>query len=163
VSNIEILELKKRTLTKNIDVPIVEDIQEEEELVKLDALGRAYATGRRKQSSAGVWLSIGDSFKIGKMELKEYFPQEFLCNYLLDPMKIAGMSKAKIYAKVSGGGKVAQAQALRLAIAKALVIFDPNLKTIFKAYGFLTTDARRKEREHCGFRTSRKPQQYRRR
>ena len=151
VKNTETNVVKKKALSKSIYVPIVEGIEIKKNSNDLDALGRAYATGRRKQSSARLWLSLGNEIKVNYLKIEEYFPQESLRRDFLKPLELVKMEKVKIFATVSGGGKVAQSQALRLALAKALLLFDSSFKDILK------------EREHYGFRSTRKPPQHNRR
>lgn len=153
---------KKLNLTKSIDSVIIEEVLEEKKNNDLDSLGRVYATGRRKESAARLWFSLGDGVNVNYKKINEYFPQEILCENVTLPFKLLGI-KGKIFATVSGGGKASQSDALRLALSKALLIFDPSFKAILKEHGLLTSDGRQKEREHYGFRTSRKPQQYCRR
>jgi small subunit ribosomal protein S9 len=155
-------ENKKRSLTSSIEVPFVEDAIKEEaiETTKLDSKGRASATGRRKRASARIWLSIGDSFTINHTDCNVYFPQSALRKYIFEPLEAVGLSSAKIFSTVCGGGKVGQAGALRHGISRALVNFDPSFKSILSSGGFLMRDSRKKERKTPGFRTARKPQQF---
>ena len=155
---------KKNNLTNIIEVPLLdEESFGYQAKSKLDSKGRAYSTGRRKESTARLWFSVGNEFKIDKNSIEDYFKNQSLVEYVLKPLKLVGMNKGKIFSTVSGGGKVSQAGALRLALSKALCLFDHSFREVLKQHGMLTTDSRRKEREHYGYRTSRKPQQYCRR
>ena len=155
-------ETKHKGLTSAIEVMFVEDSQQEEviETSKIDDQGRASATGRRKRASARVWLSTGDSFSVNGKDLMQYFPQESLRKYILEPLAVVGLDKAKIYSTVVGGGHVGQAGALRHGISRALVNFDPTFRAVLRAGDYLTRDSRKKERKTPGFRTARKPQQF---
>ena len=155
------MEDNKNTLDNTIEVPFVEGaVIEEHDKSTLDSKGRAYATGRRKRSSARVWLKPGNDIKIGKKTFAEYFPCESLRFIALEPLKAAGMETAQIYATIEGGGSVGQAGALRHGIARALIHLDPSLHSLMRSSGYLTRDSRKKERKTPGFRTARKPQQF---
>ena len=110
------------------------------------------ATGRRKKSVASVWLSEGTgSLKINGRDFKKYFPTLPIRNFVLHPMKLTNTdSRFNIKAKVSGGGIVGQAGALRHGIARALVSADSSLREVMKNSGFLTRDSRTKERNKPG-------------
>lgn len=154
-------EVKKRSLTSAIEVPFVEGaVVEEIEVSKLDKFGRASATGRRKRASARIWLSTGDSMVVNDKDFAAYFPQESLRKYILEPLSLVGMHKAKIFSTVCGGGLVGQAGAIRHGISRALVNFDPTFRNVLRAGDYLTRDSRKKERKTPGFRTARKPQQF---
>lgn len=148
-----------------IEVPVLDDL-EVKTSSKLSKDGRVYATGRRKTSSARLWLSIGQGFEVNKKDIGNYFSEAEIFK-ILSPLHFIESLKEelaiKVYSTVKGGGKSSQASALRLALARALSLFDANFRSSLKQEKFLTCDARRKEREHYGFRTSRKPQQYKRR
>lgn len=156
---------KKLNLTTSIEVPIVDEAVIENSLKdrKLDKLGRAYATGRRKRSIARLWLSSGNEFMVGEKKLEEYFPQFSLQEIIKAPLKLVNMNSVKVFCTLSGGGTVSQAKAIQLAISRALSIFQPELRVILRSNGFLTRDSRKKEREHAGFSTTRGTQQYNRR
>ncbi len=154
-------ETKNKGLTSAIEVPFVEDsVEDVVETSKLDAQGRASATGRRKRASARVWVSTGDSFTVNGREFDQYFPQESLRKYILEPLEVVGLSKAKIYSTVVGGGLVGQAGAIRHGISRALVNLDPTFRAVLRVGDYLTRDSRKKERKTPGFRTARKPQQF---
>lgn len=155
------MEINKNRLDSLIEVPFVEGaVIEENDKNLLDSLGRAYATGRRKTASARVWIKNGNSIKIGKKTIEEYFTCSSLQSIALEPLKVAGMETAEIFATIEGGGLFGQAQALRHGIARALVILDPNLHEIMRSNGYLTRDSRKVERKKYGYRTARKPQQF---
>lgn len=155
-------DVKRRELTSAIEVPIVEEavVVDEVEHSRLDEKGRAAATGRRKTSSARVWISSGDTMTVNGKDLNKYFPTDSLQRYVFEPVAAVGLDKIKVYATVCGGGLVGQAGALRHGIARALVNLDPTFRVILRAGDYLTRDSRKKEREKPGFRTSRKSQQF---
>lgn len=156
---------KNRSLTSSIMVPMVEEAIIPEEFVeerapKLDAHGRARATGRRKEAAARVWIGSGAGVEINEKKFEEYFADQALRTHVLEPIVASGIESLKIFATVKGGGLVGQAGAIRHGIARALNDFDPSLRPILKSAGFLTRDSRKKERKTPGFRTARKPQQF---
>lgn len=110
------------------------------------------AIGRRKAAVARVYLSEGNgSIKINKKELATYFPSGLLQYVVLQPLNKLGVAeKFDIKVNLDGGGIKGQAEALRLAIARALVKVDADNKSTLKAEGFLTRDAREVERKKPG-------------
>jgi small subunit ribosomal protein S9 len=141
--------------------PIVED-KEKDELPKLDALGRAYATGRRKRSVSRVWIKYGNS-KItvnGKLS-KDYFLRKIYSTILEEPLeKTDNLGKLEIFSTVAGGGLSGQAGALRHGITRALVNLDPSLRNKLKKLGFLSRDARKVERKKFGKHKARRSPQF---
>ena len=119
---------------------------------KIDEQGRAYATGRRKNASARVWVKRG-SGKIlinGKI-LVEYFARPVLQMLLVQPFEAASrQGEFDVIATVKGGGLSGQAGAVRHGISRALVNFEPGLRPPLKAGGFLTRDPRVVERKKYG-------------
>ena len=110
------------------------------------------ATGRRKSSVARVYLSEGTGkITINKVELEKYFPSAILQYVVKQPLELleAG-EKYDIKANLNGGGFTGQSQALRLAIARALVKINAEDKKTLKDQGFLTRDAREVERKKPG-------------
>lgn len=110
------------------------------------------ATGRRKTAVARVRLALGVGKRvINGMPMEEYFPTEMLRIFVEEPLLITNTQKQyDIMATVKGGGKVGQAGAVRHAIARALVLADPNLRDKLKDSGMLTRDPRMKERKKAG-------------
>ena len=108
-----------------------------------------FASGKRKTSSATVWLTPGKGqIYINQKPLKKYFERESFIYDILKPLEIANLrDKFNIKVSVKGGGKSGQAGAVRLGIAKALVKFDSNLRKLLKDAGFLTRDPRMVERK----------------
>ncbi len=132
---------------------------------KVDKLGRAYATGKRKNSIAKVWIKKGTGkFDINGKDLKAYFGREILAVIVNQPLvATANEGKFDIKATLLGGGLSGQAGALLLAISKALVAFDPETHKALRGGGFLTRDSRVVERKKYGLKKARKDQTYRKR
>jgi len=123
---------------------------------------RVYATGSRKTSVAKVWLAPGKgNITVNGMDLKQYFQRTTLVLDILKPLVLTKReNKVDIVAQVMGGGKSGQAGALRHGIARALCIFEPELRPILKSHGFLTRDPRMVERKKYGLHKARKRYQY---
>ena len=129
---------------------------------KLDNLGRAYATGRRKTSVSRVWVKHGNNkISVNGKPSKEYFKRKIYSTILEEPLyKTDNLDKLEIFATVSGGGLSGQAGALRHGISRALVNFDPSLRNKLKKAGFLTRDARKVERKKFGKHKARRSPQF---
>ena len=110
------------------------------------------ALGRRKSSIARVFVSEGTGkITINNRDLKEYFPSSILQYVVKQPLEKLGASeKYDIKVNLCGGGFTGQSQALRLAIARALVKINPEDKTVLRAEGFMTRDPRAVERKKPG-------------
>jgi len=124
---------------------------------------RFYATGKRKTAVARVWLISPGSGQIivNKKPYNEYFERETLLMIIRQPLELTQMlNKFDIMVNVKGGGKSGQAQAIRHGIARALVVFNPELKPMLKKAGFLTRDPRVKERKKYGLAGARRAFQY---
>ena len=113
---------------------------------------KSYGTGRRKSSIARVWLVPGKgSIKINKRILDNYFGRESLSTVVEKPLELVNKkNELDVFAKVEGGGITGQAGALQHGIARALLQYDPTLRSILKKEGLLTRDARMKERKKYG-------------
>jgi len=113
---------------------------------------KSYGTGRRKSSIARVWLVPGKgSIKINKRTLDSYFGRESLSTVVEKPLELVNKkNELDVFAKVEGGGITGQAGALQHGIARALLQYDPTLRSILKKEGLLTRDARMKERKKYG-------------
>jgi small subunit ribosomal protein S9 len=120
------------------------------------------STGRRKEAIARVRLVPGDgSFQINGRSLDEYFPTRVHRMVAQSPLRVAGREKDfDVIASIRGGGISGQAGAIRLGIARALVELEPGLRGQLKAEGYLTRDAREKERRKYGLKKARKAPQY---
>jgi small subunit ribosomal protein S9 len=119
-------------------------------------------TGRRKEAIARVRLVPGDgSFLINGRSLDDYFPTRVHRMVAQSPFRVVGREKDfDVVASIRGGGISGQAGAIRLGIARALVELEPELRAQLKAEGFLTRDAREKERRKYGLKKARKAPQY---
>ncbi len=111
-----------------------------------------YATGKRKDSVAKVWLTPGNgNIIINKKDLNDYFELNVTRDLLSSPLALTENSDTfDVKVSVLGGGKSGQAGAIRLGVSKALVLSDPDLRSVLKSAGFLTRDARKKERKKYG-------------
>jgi small subunit ribosomal protein S9 len=119
-------------------------------------------TGRRKEAVARVRLVPGTgTFSVNGRSLEEYFTTRAHRMVVAGPLRVAGREKdLDVFATIRGGGVSGQAGALRLGIARALIDLDPELRAALKAEGFLTRDAREKERRKYGLKKARKAPQY---
>jgi small subunit ribosomal protein S9 len=123
------------------------------------------ATGYRKTAIASVIMKPGDgNIAINGKTFVEYFQEESHRKTVLSPLTILNLAgKMDITVKVMGSGINSQSEAVRHAIAKALLEVDPDNRPSLKKPGFLTRDARKKERRKAGMRGARKARQYRKR
>jgi small subunit ribosomal protein S9 len=123
--------------------------------------GRINALGRRKTSVARVYLSAGKGeLKINNREFVEYFPVETLQLILKQPFSTISNEAFDVKVNVTGGGIKGQAEAIRMAIARALCEMDPELRPALKKEGFLTRDSRMVERKKYGRRKARRRFQF---
>ena len=123
----------------------------------------ARATGRRKEAVARVRLLPGEgNFHInGDRSIEDYFPNLAVRMVILEPLKVTGREHAyDVFVRIEGGGVSGQAGALRHGIARSLAELDPDLRPPLKRAGFLTRDARIKERRKYGLKKARKAPQY---
>jgi small subunit ribosomal protein S9 len=129
---------------------------------KLDAQGRAYATGKRKDAVARVWIKPGSGKAIvNGRALEVYFARPVLRMILQQPLGITKRSgQYDLMVTVAGGGLSGQAGAVRHGLSKALVSFEPDLRPILKKEGFLTRDARVVERKKYGKKKARRSFQF---
>ena len=127
-----------------------------------DELGRAYATGKRKDAVARVWIKPGSGkVTVNGRDIKVYFARPVQQLILNQPFQIAGVvGEFDVVATVAGGGLSGQAGAVKHGISKALQLYDPNLRAALKAAGFLTRDARVVERKKFGRRKARRSFQF---
>jgi len=121
-----------------------------------------YGTGKRKSSIARVYLRPGSgSIHINKRTFGDYFPSDVLKMIIQQPLQLTeSLGKFDIYANIQGGGLTGQAWAMRLGISRALCDFNQELRAQLKGRGFLTRDARIKERKKYGQPGARKRFQY---
>ena len=129
---------------------------------KLDAYGRAYATGKRKDAIARVWLKPGNGrIQINNKDFEKYFARPVLQMLLKQPLQTAErLDQYDIMATVKGGGLSGQAGAVRHGISKALTHFEPELRGVLKKGGYLTRDSRTVERKKYGRRKARRSFQF---
>ena len=129
---------------------------------KLDDLGRAYATGRRKRSVSRVWIKYGkNQIIVNGKKSTEYFKRKILNTILEEPIeKTDNLEKLEIFSTVVGGGLSGQAGAIRHGISRGLVNLDQNLRKKLKNLGFLTRDARKVERKKFGKHKARRSPQF---
>ena len=128
----------------------------------LDSKERSYATGRRKNSIARVWLKRGNGdIKVNGKSLEKYFSRPVLQMVVNQPLDIIqGESAFEIMATVKGGGLSGQAGALRHGISKALSLYDQSNRPALKKVGFLTRDPRVVERKKSGLAKARRSYQF---
>ncbi|MFL5146403.1 MAG: 30S ribosomal protein S9 [Microvirga sp.] len=119
---------------------------------KIDAQGRAYATGKRKDAVARVWIKPGPGqITVNERPVEQYFARPVLRMILQQPLHIANRhGQFDIVVTVAGGGLSGQAGAVRHGLAKALTAFEPELRPALKKEGFLTRDPRVVERKKYG-------------
>ena len=126
------------------------------------AESRTYATGKRKTAIARIWLKQGSGIiVVNGRPVDEYFERETSRMVLRQALElIEAQDQFDVVATCSGGGKNAQAEAMRHGISRALVALDPEKRSAIKRAGFLTRDARKKERKKYGQPGARKRFQY---
>jgi small subunit ribosomal protein S9 len=119
---------------------------------QIDALGRAYATGKRKNAIARVWIKRGSGkITVNGRDQETYFARPVLRMLLQQPLECAErVGEFDVIATVKGGGLSGQAGAVRHGISKALTYFEPGLRGVLKAGGFMTRDSRVVERKKYG-------------
>jgi len=129
---------------------------------KRDSLGRSYATGKRKDAVARVWIRPGSGkVVVNGKEMAVYFARPVLQMILRQPFTVAGVTgQFDVFATVAGGGLSGQAGAVKHGISKALQLYDPTLRGALKAAGFLTRDSRVVERKKYGKAKARKSFQF---
>jgi len=113
---------------------------------------KSYGTGRRKTSIAKVWLIPGKgNIKVNNKSLDNYFGRKILGTIVEKPLELVNKrAEVNVIVKVEGGGFTGQAGAIQHGIARALLQFDPSLRSILKKEGMLTRDSRMKERKKYG-------------
>ena len=121
-----------------------------------------YATGRRKTSSARIYLSSGKgNIKVNDRDLDVYFGRKVAQMLVMQPLEMTELTdKVDINIKVKGGGSFGQAGAIRLGISRALISYDEELRPQLKSAGLLTRDPRKVERKKPGLVKARKSKQF---
>ncbi|WP_170523781.1 30S ribosomal protein S9 [Ruegeria arenilitoris] len=127
-----------------------------------DELGRSYATGKRKDAVARVWIKPGSGkVTVNGKDQDVYFARPVLQLILRQPFQVSGVEgEFDVVATVKGGGLTGQAGAVKHGISKALQLYDPSLRGALKAAGFLTRDSRVVERKKYGKRKARRSFQF---
>jgi small subunit ribosomal protein S9 len=130
--------------------PVAVEAPKREKII--DAQGRSYATGKRKNAIARVWIKPGTGkITVNERDIKIYFARPVLRMILQQPLVVADRAgQFDIVATVCGGGLSGQAGAVRHGISKALTYFEPELRAPLKSEGFLTRDSRVVERKKYG-------------
>jgi small subunit ribosomal protein S9 len=129
---------------------------------KVDKYGRAYATGKRKDAVARVWIKPGaGKIVVNAREVETYFARPVLRMLIQQPLVAAARAgQYDVICTVTGGGLSGQAGAVRHGISKALTYFEPDLRGVLKKGGFLTRDSRTVERKKYGRAKARKSFQF---
>ncbi|ACL55195.1 30S ribosomal protein S9 [Methylobacterium nodulans] len=129
---------------------------------KLDAQGRAYATGKRKDAVARVWIKPGaGTITVNDRPVDTYFARPVLRMILQQPLHVANrVDQYDIVVTVTGGGLSGQAGAVRHGLARALTYYEPELRSPLKREGFLTRDPRVVERKKYGRKKARRSFQF---
>jgi small subunit ribosomal protein S9 len=133
-------------LSSNPDPEAVERVQ------VLDAQGRAYATGKRKNAIARVWIKPGKGqITVNGRDQEIYFARPVLRMMIAQPLQVADrQGQFDIVVSVKGSGLSGQAGAVRHGLSKALTYYEPGLRSVLKPHGFLTRDSRVVERKKYG-------------
>ncbi len=127
-----------------------------------DEHGRSYATGKRKNSIARVWIKPGNGkIVVNGKEDSTYFPRATHVMMINQPFGVCGREgQFDVMCTVTGGGLSGQAGAVRHGISKALTLYEPELRPALKSEGFLTRDSRTVERKKYGLRKARRKKQF---
>ena len=160
---------EENIVTKEInnlsDLSQLSEVQESAVIVKepkIDALGRSYATGRRKESTARVWVKRGSGkIQINGKDMNSYFARpvlQMLLNFVFEVTD--RKDQFDVMATVKGGGLSGQAGAVRHGLSRALTLFEPDLRKPLKVAGMLTRDSRVVERKKYGRAKARKSFQF---
>ncbi|MDX1949450.1 MAG: 30S ribosomal protein S9 [Rickettsiales bacterium] len=160
--NIPTTELKK-SKKKVASAEVANDDVSSRKTAKLDAQGRAYGTGRRKDASARVWIKPGTGkFTINGQDIKAYLKRPVLQMIVNQPFDVVNStSKFDVFATVEGGGLSGQAGAIRHGISRALDNYNPEVNhSPLRKSGFLTRDPRVVEREKFGHKKARRSFQF---
>jgi small subunit ribosomal protein S9 len=153
-----------KSALQDAGAPVVAETVSEQVLAepKIDEHGRAYATGKRKNAVARVWIKPGaGKITINGREQTIYFARPVLRMLLQQPFETASRKdQYDVVATVTGGGLSGQAGAVRHGISKALTYYEPTLRGVLKAGGFLTRDSRVVERKKYGKKKARRSFQF---
>ena len=155
-----------KTLDDLKEAVVADAVVAEEEVTLREAvrddLGRSYATGKRKDAVARVWIKPGSGkVTVNGREMNKYFARPVLQMVLRQPFDVAGVAgEFDVMATVKGGGLSGQAGAVKHGISKALQLYEPSHRAALKAAGFLTRDSRVVERKKYGRRKARRSFQF---
>ncbi|MBY0378812.1 MAG: 30S ribosomal protein S9 [Burkholderiales bacterium] len=121
-----------------------------------------YGTGRRKSSTARVFIIKGDGkITVNGLDYNKYFSRQTNCMVVRQPLELTQhLATFDIKVNVNGGGESGQAGAVKHGLTRALIDFNPDLKSILSNAGFVTRDARIVERKKCGLRKARRRKQF---
>jgi small subunit ribosomal protein S9 len=145
-------DLKELTVEAAVVANAVNEGEPAERVAVIDAQGRSYATGKRKNAVARVWIKRGSGkVTVNGRDQKTYFARPTLRLVVNQPFQVAGReSQYDVIATVKGGGLSGQAGAVKHGISKALTYQEPELRGALKAAGFMTRDSRVVERKKYG-------------
>jgi len=157
----EIKSLDELNTVAEASEPVAVELATPREPVR-DDLGRSYATGKRKDAVARVWIKPGSGkVVVNGKDMSAYFARPVLQMILRQPFQVAGVEgQFDVSATVKGGGLSGQAGAVKHGISKALQLYEPSLRAALKAAGFLTRDSRVVERKKYGKRKARRSFQF---
>jgi len=139
------------------------DIKKEQKAVTVSPSPvKAYGTGRRKTAVARVWLRRGKGrLMVNGKKYTDYFDTEVMSQAATVPFRVCPVGNSyDVHSRVHGGGKRAQADAVKLGISRAFVQLDEALRSLFRQHGLLTVDSRQKERKKYGQRGARRKFQF---
>lgn len=154
------LEDLKKEMAATAAAPVAETVVVREP--KKDKFGRAYATGRRKDASARVWIKMGSGkMTINGVDVEKYFSRPVLRMIINQPFEVTNrVGQFDVVVTVTGGGLSGQAGAVRHGLSRCLDNFEPELHTALKHAGFLTRDPRVVERKKYGKAKARRSYQF---
>lgn len=129
---------------------------------KIDKLGRSYGTGRRKEAVARVWIKPGSGkVTVNGAEMSKYFARSVLRTLVEQPLNLVNrLGRYDVWCTVCGGGLSGQAGAVRHGLSRALVDYEPELRSVLKSAGMLTRDSRVVERKKYGLMKARRSFQF---
>jgi len=156
------LENLKSAVSEQVSIPNGGEVVKTPVEPKIDAQGRSYATGKRKDAIARVWIKPGTGkVTVNGRSWTVYFARPVLRMLMNQPFVAANRQEQyDVVCTVSGGGLSGQAGAVRHGISKALTYYEPGLRPVLKKEGFLTRDARVVERKKYGHKKARRSFQF---
>ena len=152
--------------SKKADSIVEASVQEEKDSSASKKQEYLYAVGKRKTAIAQVrvYKKGEGKFIVNKDDVNKYFPTAELQERAKSPLELVGqVDKLDVTVKVLGGGPIGQAEAVRHGISRALLLLNPNFRKPLKKAGYLTRDARKKERKKPGLKKARKAPQWKKR